>query len=345
VTRELDELVRWFEAEHGAAIGIRPDAPYRAVRLDKPGDTSQRHRIRFARESGAAPLVLLKRYGPGGPADVTNELGALRLAHATLGSAGDCRVPAPYACRAEERALFMEYCPSVPLSRALFGALRWSRAASTSKGRARLLERAGAAGDLLLRLQRAGIENLGRPAARTPAEILRGYHARLRGLLGEWDARGLPADLSRRVGQYVTERLDASARGAGAIVFQHSDFGPWNLLLRPPVLYATDFHTSRPGHAEYDVAFFATALDSLLYYRTVDPTLVAEMRSAFLRRASALGTAVADRPGFQAFRAMHGVYMALTLLGRSAPLHERLYRPRPRRAFVVGWVESLVSCN
>ena len=347
MTRELDALVRWFQQRHGGAIGIRPDSPFRAVRLDKPGDTSQRHCIRFARESGAGSrLVLLKRYGPEhGTADVASELCALRLAHTTLGTEGASRAPAPYACHPEERALFMEYCPGLPLSQALFGALRWSRVASTSSGRARLLELAGAAGDLLRRLRGARVEELGSPAARTSAEILRGYDARLRGLLDQWEVLGLPAGLARRVGEYVAQRLDASAEDKGAIVFQHSDFGPWNLLLGPRALYATDFQTSRPGLAEYDAAFFATALDSLLCYRTVDPALVGAMRSEFLRRASALGTALTDRPRFQAFRAMHGVYLAVTLLERRVLLHERLYWPRPRVPFVVDWLESLVRGN
>jgi phosphotransferase family enzyme len=346
VTRELDALVRWFQQRHGDAIGIRPDSSYRAVRLDKPGDTSQRHCIRFAHEPGAVPrLVLLKRYGPEhGRADVASELCALRLAHTTLGTEGASRAPAPYACHPEERALFMEYCPGVPLSRALFGALRWSRVASTSSGRARLPELAGAAGELLRRLQGASVADLGSPATRTSAEILRGYDARLRGLLDQWEVLGLPAALARRVGEYVSGRLDVSAED-DAIVFQHSDFGPWNLLFAPGVLYATDFHTSRPGRAEYDAAFFATALDSLLRYRTVDPALVGEMRSAFLRRASALGTELTQRPRFQAFRAMHGVYLALTLLERRVPPHERLYWPRPRRPFAVDWLESLVRAN
>jgi hypothetical protein len=343
VTRGLDALVRWFQQRHGADVGIRPEGRYRAVRLYEPGDTSERYRIRFEREHEAGPLlVLLKRYGPErGAADVANEIRALRLAHATLGTAGACRAPAPYACNPDERALFMEYCPSRPLSKALFASLRWSRVRPAAPARARLLELAAAAGDLLLRLQSARVEELQGAAAPTSAEVLRGYHARLGGLLREWKARGLPGDLARRVADYVASRLDSPAEGAGGTVFQHSDFGPWNLLDRHGVVYVTDFHTSRPGQPEYDAAFFATALDSLRAYRVVDPALVGEMRSVFLRHASASGAAVEDRPRFQAFRAMHMVYLTLVRFDGRAPLKEWLYLPRARRQFVADWFDSL----
>jgi aminoglycoside phosphotransferase (APT) family kinase protein len=347
VTRELDELVRWFLQRHGAELGIPPDGRYRAVRLEGPGDTSERHCIRFERGTASLPLlVLLKRYArERGKVDVANELRALRIAHATLGSAGACRAPAPYACNPDEGALFMEYCPSRPLNQAIFASLRWSRVASTPRSRARLVELAATAGDLLLRLQAARVEDLPDGPVPTSAQVLRGYQALLDGWLREWRSRGLPSDLARRVAEYVGPRLEAPAEGSARLVFQHSDFGPWNLLYRPGALYATDFHTSRPGYPEYDAAFFATALDSLRRYRIVDPALVVEMRSAFLPRASGSGTLVADRPRFQAFRAMHMVYLAVMLIDGRVPLHERIYRPRPPREFIADWFDSLLNRN
>ena len=339
---DLDRLVRWFEQHHGHALGIRPGAGYRIDRLDGRGRTSERFRIRFARSAPApAALVLLKRYGPErSHIDVANELRGLQVAHATLGTTGPQRAPAPYACSVDDRALFMEYVPSVPLSKAIFSRLRWSRLAPGASVRGGLHELAAAAGTLLTRLQAARVADPGGLGQPTAAQVADRYRALLSQRLAQWSESGLPAGLGRRVREYVSDRLSAPADGGGELVFQHSDFGPWNLLRRPGVLYVTDFHNATLGAREYDGAWFATALDCLGRYGIVAPAILAELRSTFLRHACLPGPPVGAQARFRAFAAMHMIYFGCIVLATREPLHELVYRPLDKRRFVEGWFEG-----
>jgi hypothetical protein len=337
---DLDRLVRWFEQHHGHALGIRPDAAYRIDRLDGRGRTSERFRIRIARTKPAPEaLVLLKRYGPErSNIDVANELRGLRIAHATLGTTAPERAPTPYACSVDDRALFMEYVPSVPLNKEIFSRLRWSRLAPGASAGVHAL--AAAAGTLLIRLQAARVADPGGLARPTAQQVADRYRAQLSERLAQWSESGLPAGLGRRVREYVSDRLGDSADGGGEFVFQHSDFGPWNLLHRPGVLYVTDFHNATLGAREYDVAWFATGLDCLGRYGIVAPAILAELRSTFLRHACLPGAPVGAEARFRAFAAMHMIYFGRDLLATRQPLHELAYRPLDKRLFVEGWFQG-----
>jgi aminoglycoside phosphotransferase (APT) family kinase protein len=341
---DLDRLVRWFEQRHGHAVGIRPDAGYRIDRLGGRRGTSERFRIRFARSAPAPDaVVLLKRYAPErSNIDVANELRGMRIAHATLGATGPERVPTPYACSVDDRVLFMEYCPSVPLNKVIFSRLRWSRLAPGASVRAGLLELAAAAGTLLTRLQAAPVADggLGLPTAE---QVANRYRAQLSERLAGWSEHGLHAGLGRRVREYVSDRLGAPADAGGELVFQHSDFGSWNLLHRPGVLYVTDFHNATLGEREYDVAWFATALDCLGRYGIVAPAILAELRSTFLRHASLPGAPVRAQARFRAFAAMHMIYFGCILLATRQPLRELAYLPLDKRRFVEGWFQGWLS--
>ncbi len=126
-------------------------------------------------------------------------------------------------------------------------------------------------------------------------------------------------------------------------MFQHSDFGPWNLLHRPGVLYVTDFHNATLGAREYDVAWFATALDCLGRYGIVAPAIQAELRSTFLRHASLPGAPVRAQARFRAFAAMHMIYFGCSLLATREPLRELAYLPLDKRRFVEGWFQGWLA--
>jgi aminoglycoside phosphotransferase (APT) family kinase protein len=158
--------------------------------------------------------------------------------------------------------------------------------------------------------------------------------------LAGWSGHGLPAGLGRRVREYVSDRLGAPADAGGELVFQHSDFGSWNLLHRPGVLYVTDFHNATLGERGYDVAWFATALDCVARYGIVAPAILAELRSTFLRHASLPGAPVRAQARFRAFAAMHMIYFGCSLLATREPLHELAYLPLDKRRFVEGWFQG-----
>ena len=284
--------------------------------------------------------MLLKRYGPErSHIDVATELRGLRIAHATLGATGPQRVPTPYACSVDDRAVFMEYCPSVPLNKLIFSRLRWSRLAPASV-RAGLLELVAGAGILLTRLQAARVTGPEGLALPTAEQVAHRYRAQLSERLAQWSERGLPAGLGRRVHEYVSDRLGAPADAGEELVFQHSDFGPWNLLHRPGVLYVTDFHNATLGAREYDVAWFATALDCLGRYRIVAPAIQAELRATFLRHASLPGAPLRAQARLRAFAAMHMIYFGCVLLATREPLRELAYLPLDKRRFVEGWFQG-----
>jgi aminoglycoside phosphotransferase (APT) family kinase protein len=337
---DLDELVSWFRGRHGDALGVSRDSPYEVVPLSRRGDTSQRFRIRFAR---AAPAlrhgVLLKLYGPErGSVDVAHELRGMRLAHAALG--GPFRVPTPYACSAERRALFAEYCPTIPLAKALFSRLRWSRLPLTAGARAFPLELAAAAGQLLRRLHAmptSGLEGVGEAGS---AQVADGYDAQLRRLLQRSAACGIPGHLVRAIGVAASTRLAAARDEHARLVFQHNDFLAANLLYAPGVVYVTDFHTWRLGHHEYDISWFASALSGLARYRIVDPLLLSELSAAFLEQAGSSGGTPADAYRLQGLRAVHALHFACMLLEGRGPLHELAYLPRPRRGHVEAWLRD-----
>jgi aminoglycoside phosphotransferase (APT) family kinase protein len=309
------------------------------VRIDRTGDTSQRYRVRFERP--ARRELLLKRYPPErGAVDVEHELEGMRIARRALGGEGACRVPLAYACSAEHRALFSEFCPSVPLNKLMFGWLRISRLPATSGARARLIESAAAAGELLRLLHGAAVGESAGSALPTHEQVAERYDRRLQRLLERWNASGLSRSLGQRVGDYAAARLGTARSGYAPLVFQHSDFGSWNLLFRPGVLYVTDFHTWTLGHHEYDLLWFATALECLARYRVVDPGLLGEARSAFLRRAGRRAETEADQARFQGLRALHMVHFGRELREAREPLHELVYLPRARRRFVEGWLED-----
>ncbi len=179
---------------------------------------------------------------------------------------------------------------------------------------------------------------LARPTAE---QVAHRYRAQLSERLAQWSESGLPAGLGRRVHEYVSDRLGDPADGGDEFVFQHSDFGPWNLLHRPGVLYVTDFHNATLGAREYDVAWFATALDCLGRYGIVAPAIQAELRSTFLRHACLPGRAgCAPEARFRAFAAMHMIYFGCDLLATREPLRELAYRPLDKRRFVEGWFKG-----
>jgi aminoglycoside phosphotransferase (APT) family kinase protein len=336
---DLDELVEWFRRRHGDALGVSRGSPYDVVALSRRRDTSQRFRVRFAR---AAPAlrhgVLLKLYGPErGPVDVEHELRGMRLVHAALG--GPFRVPTPYACCAEQRALFAEYCPTVPLARALFSRLRWSRLPVTAGARRFLLGLAAAAGQLLAQLHGIPTSGLEGAAETTPSQVADRYEAQLRRVLQRSAACGIPGFLARAVGEAAFARLATARDEHARLVFQHNDFLAANLLYAPGVVYVTDFHTWRLGHHEYDVSWFDTALCGLGRYRIVDPVLLSELRAAFLEQAGARGTA-ADAARLQGLRAVHALHFACVLLEGRWPAHELAYLPRPRRRHVEAWLRD-----
>jgi aminoglycoside phosphotransferase (APT) family kinase protein len=337
-------------------FGLEPGRPFQARRVDRPGDTSRRWVIHFFPLKGApAKHLFVKQYSATSEfrQDVANEFKGLRIAHDAFGSTGCFRAPEPYTYDVGERTIVMEYCPSVTLDRMLFRHVRWSGVLCSAAQRQDCLRAASQVGELLRRFQSIP------PRVGGPEDALQrslaGYRDHFLGSLTRCKSLGVSGSDLARVRTYVCDRL-CMPPNRPEVVLQHTDFGPWNLLLGEGCLYVVDFHNFGAGFPAYDAAYFHTALGLWRRFRTVSPALIDEAQSAFLKAllvgpdsqtaagssATDAGTGMASMamPMFRALSAIHMSYFASIILSRRIRTRELAYLPVSRLGFVQEWFRT-----
>jgi Ser/Thr protein kinase RdoA (MazF antagonist) len=195
-----------------------------------------------------------------------------------------------------------------------------------------------ASGQLLAELQEVAL----RPHWPVPSrlDILARYEwtmkKRLARLEGRIDA-ALIVELREAFSSMGLKNLDI-----GEPVGQHSDFGPWNVLVgRGGDLHLVDLHNFRAGWPEYDLAYFYVALDSMTRFRSINLTTLWEARRAFLRGYLRRADSLPSGTAFRSFCIMHAVYFAGILLSGPGPrLRTALaFRPRRTKTFTSDWLK------
>jgi hypothetical protein len=342
-----------------ARLGLEPSRPFQARRVDRPGDTSRRWIIYFFPVGGEpAQQLFVKQYSATSQfrQDVANEFEGLRVAHDAFGSSGFFRAPEPYTHDAGQQTIVMEYCPSVTVDRVLFHRVRWSRVLHSAAQRQGCLRVVAQVGELLRRFQsippRVGVRE------DVLQRSLAGYRDHFLGSLARCKALGLSDSDLAGVRTYVWDRLCMPPNNPDVVV-QHTDFGPWNLLLGEGCLYVVDFHNFGHGCPGYDAAYFHTALGLWGRFNTVCPVFIREAQATFLRaflagtgpHTSAGGAAAATGTGrgsiampmFRALSAIHMSYFASIILARPVRAREIAYLPSARLAFVREWFRTQLA--
>ena len=330
---------------------------YHITRLHLPGDTSLRWIITVpACDDAPEHTLFVKHYSPASKfhQDVAHEFRGLLATHLAFTSSQHFRAPAPYWFDADQRIIVMEYCPSMPLGRMLFHRLRWSALLRFSPLRHNALDGFAEAGHLLAEFQAIPPQPaLPGHANSDPTSILLRYEEPFLRHLEACNVAGIPRVVLNRVRDYVRERLGLPPQVA--IVSQHSDFGPWNILKGGPYLYLVDFHNHTVGLRAHDAAYFHAALDLWSRFRSVAESEVEKAQdvflSAFLRAHSGAGRPASEwrnhdieaLPLFRELRIVHMTYFAQIVLSRRGSLRELPYAPRSRARYFQQWFEREVA--
>lgn len=346
----LRALVRREQQTRWEGFGFSPEWSFNLAPIAAEGENAAKYLATFFSQAGEPQrTVFLKQYHHPqiDGAMVENEFCGIQVAERAFQSTDRFRVPRPYSFRRDEKVLFMEYCPSVSLKKALFEPLRFSRFFISRSDRKRSLERMAESGRLLSRFQRIPIDHHPKGRAETVEGIILRYEKQLLRHLRICQKAGFPEELIQRIQCAVFERLE-SRSSFPPIVLQHSDFAPWNLMIGERHLYLADFQNFTTGFAAFDAAFFHCALELLFRYRTVDRTLLSQMQSlflkAYLRGLGAAGSAQEDEgeieqalPLFEVFRLMHMTYFAQSVFCSPPGAFYQLFYAVPFRRFLVQW--------
>lgn len=320
--------------------GLEGPRPFHCRRVDRPGDTSRRWVVTFPAFQGASARRLLVKQYRGDPSfrhDVANEFRGLSVANKAFGGDPCVAAPRPYAYDPDENAIVMEYCAADTLSRRLFHGLRWSAWIHTASQRRDVREYAAKAGLLLRRLQAIppGEDVGARPEDALRRALVR-YEEHFERSVAHCERQQVPAEQLARIRAYVSDTLRVPPEPT--LVVQHSDFGPWNLLLGEGRVYAVDFHDFGHGVPAYDASYFHTALELWTRYRTVDRAAVDEAQGAF---AAALAggptTSAPPWPLFDVLSVIHKTYLGSVILSQRPRARELAYVPLARRDFVRDW--------
>lgn len=347
----LRALIAREHQSHWERFGFSPEWTFEITPMDHlEGENAGKYLVTFFSESGAPQkTVFLKQYHHPeiGAATIENEFQGIRIAHEALAKSARFRVPRPYGRLPEEKILFMEYCPSVSLKKAIFRPIRFSRFFLPDADRGLLVRWAAEAGRLLSAFQQIPVECHPVAGKETPEGIALRYEKQFHRHLRLCRKASVPEALIGRI-ERAGLRCLQKRRPLPSPILQHSDFGPWNLMVAEPYLYLTDFQNFTAGFPGYDAAFFYCALELLLRYRTIDRARVVELQSIFLRAffgGTAAGAgptpieAAEALPYFDLFRLMHMVYFAQSVYcAPPAPAYETLYAV-PLRGFVVDWFQ------
>jgi hypothetical protein len=233
----------------------------------------------------------------------------------------------------DHQLIILEWVEGVPVSTRLFRHLfRWP-----SHDASRTVRLAEKAAEALLVLRSVAFE----PADHV-AGALRRYRRDYERRLVALERVSLPDRLVERIRVEVQPILETL--NTADLSFQHSDFGPWNLLAdRSGCLWVIDLHNATVGHRSYDEAFFQTALDLLTRYRTLSGRTILEARRRFSQRLSATGKAPrpSDREDVDTltrFSIFHMAYFGAGL-GVQAGRRDLVWFPRPLEPFLRTWFE------
>jgi hypothetical protein len=314
--------------------GDAPRVPLR--RLTRPGDTSARHLIVFATEPERIHVVL-KQYAADLPGiDVQNEFRGLSTAHAGFRASRVFRAPRPYLYSDADRAIFMEYCPGLPLSRILFNELRWPRLGRYREAEVTLVDAAAA---MLHHFQALALPGGDGRAPGDRQSVLEAYAGEMGIHLAECARLGV----ARRLLTDAQSAFDASLRAsdhAARLVCQHTDFGPWNVLAAPSgQLVMLDLHRFTTGFEAYDLAAFWVGLELFNRHAVVARDRVLAMQRTLLGRFCGAHGGRGVPQWFDAFRLLEAVYLGTVLLSAPSRWQEIRYLPVPR----VRFVERLIS--
>jgi hypothetical protein len=321
----------------------RSVASLRVQAIDNGGRTSERYRLRWKARGNA--IAFAKRYSSRSGASVAREFDALVRLRSALSESSALAAPRPLLALPAHSLIVLEWIDGRPLSRCLFRdmlARTFARAARAS----RLVERAA---EVLLALRAIPVD------CRMPGDVVQRYQI-------DCDRR-LAALERLRLGDAIVERIRAALRPAlegiesADLAFQHSDFGPWNLLVdRAGRVWVIDLHNATVGHRAYDEAFFLTALDIMKRYRVLAARRVTHTERAFRGRLGASDTSPRrlTMTGTKPARGVAGVeevdptvarfglaHMAYFAAGINASKNrrERIWMPRPLVPFMRDWFE------
>jgi hypothetical protein len=266
----LDGFVR---ACHSRQLLGLPPGPLRFVRTAASQRTSEWIIATSGPRWRSPQRVFTKHYTDEDNADVDTEFRALAILHNEWRNRPDFQVPRPLVCDPALRCIVMDYSPGVLMPRRLLRWLLSARAAGRSG-----LHVARTAGAMLAALQHVRIECVPRGPSTVPADA---RYRRALALRPERAARaGVPATLLAAAERVIdVDQLLCETR----LVTQHSDFAPWNIIIdRNYCATLVDLHNLTDGVAEYDLAYFATALDLYRRFGAVRDSRVAALKSAFL---------------------------------------------------------------
>jgi aminoglycoside phosphotransferase (APT) family kinase protein len=330
-----------FRDRLGASI-----ATLRVERLDRGDQTSERYRIRW--RDGHDRAAFAKRYLASSPADVAREYDALERVGSALAGHDGIVAPRPMFVVPAASLIVVEWIDGEPLSKVLFRSLL--RVAPGGSGKAvKLVERAA---DALSALRAISVER----AADVPGavgailvdrsatdEVATRYRRDLERRLAGLGGAGLD-DLAERIRAAVSPAIDGIA--PENLVFQHSDFGPWNLIADSAGrLCVFDLPNATVGHRAYDVAYFLAALDLLRRYRALSPRRIDRASDAFRSRIAAQRTeSEPDDDAIARFALMQATYFAAMSTLRESR-RDRIWLPRPLTAFAREWLERSLTTS
>jgi hypothetical protein len=344
------------------AVGVHSDPGYRVedwarqmlrvagidaqppIRVQRVGNgTSERFLVAA---NGNRHQHYVKCYPDASGVDVAREARTLRWLAAALNHSGLVYVPQAVAWEPDRRWIMVEYAPGAPLAR-LISQLLGRHSVRGPFATIGLSDFARKIGNALVTLQSLSPEEAGLHALHATGVIER-YRAVFAQRLDRFERAGIDRGLVRFAsdvasGLRLTEPISA-------VVPQHSDFGPWNMLWDGSRIVLLDFHNSDSGLAEYDRAFFFVALDLSGLLRFNDLRRLARFQAEFLEATtpgSGVATASAGlqpRQGlFTCLAVMHALYFGAQLLERRTPAVRRMLERTSHVRFVSRWIDALVA--
>lgn len=326
-----------------AQLALSDHPPFRAVRrvscvpLFGARFTSHHFRVELDPPPSGAPWLFLKRYSSTrSDVDVMREAAALRwLARQGFGNES-MRIPRVVAVDSSRRALLLIFHTGESLMRRLHRGLWLARMSSAAAERTLTLARQ--AGRMLAELH----------ALPAPPDLL--------GMTARIALTRYQENMERRVSRLLavgvdTARLQDAWQDLRSEILscpprlQHSDFGPWNVLVgHDDALVLFDFHNFTAGHPAYDLAYMHLALEGTRRLRLTHPATVERAQRALIDGYKDGGGSL-DPHALQAFRIMHVAYFAHPLVTRHRSARMLVYGARDGRRYARRWIEQVVTAH